>query len=131
MVRSYTDTRPDRLQTLSPLPVPQSIPRFTSRGIAHASQDAFPPYLQLNMTFIDGIYSQWNRQTRVPGQRQRRSHRDLRDLKGAEVYLRYKEGTYWLPHTSLEESLLGAKNMFSYPSHCVANSFKALSKGTS
>ena len=50
MVRSYTDlaaqhavTRPDRIQTLSPLPVPQSIPRFTSRGIAHASQDAFPP----------------------------------------------------------------------------------------
>ena len=57
MVRSYTDTRPDRLQTLSPLPVPQSIPRFTSRGIAHASQDAFPPYLQPNMTFIDGICS--------------------------------------------------------------------------
>ena len=64
MVRSYTDlaaqhavTRPDRLQTLSPPPVPQSIPRFTSRGIAHASQDAFPPYLQPNMTFIDGICS--------------------------------------------------------------------------
>ena len=63
MVRSYTDlaaqhavTRPDRLQTLSPPPVPQGIPRFTSRGIAHTSQNAFPPYLQPEMTFIDGTY---------------------------------------------------------------------------
>ena len=62
MVRSYTDlaaqhavTQPGRLQTLSPPPVPQDIPRFTSRGIAHTSQDAFPPYLQPEMTFIDGI----------------------------------------------------------------------------
>ena len=61
MVRSYTDltaqhavTRDDRQQTLSPPPVPQGLPRFTSRGIAHTSQEAFPPYLQPTMTCIDG-----------------------------------------------------------------------------
>ena len=57
MVRSYTDlaaqhaaTRPDRLQTLSPPPVPQGLRRFTSRGIAHTSQEASHP----TVTFIDG-----------------------------------------------------------------------------
>lgn len=61
MVRSYTDltaqhavTRPDRLQTLSPPPFPQGLPRFTSREIAHTSQEAFPPYLRPTVTFTDG-----------------------------------------------------------------------------
>ena len=57
MACSYTNlaaqhavTRPDRLQTLSPPPVPQGLPRFASRGVAHTSQEASHP----TVTFIDG-----------------------------------------------------------------------------
>ena len=104
MVRSYTDlaaqhavTRPDRLQTLSPPPVPQSIPRFTSRGIAHASQDAFPPYLQPNMTFIDGICSM---ETTTPGARTASAAISSRSLRprGRRGLSEIQRKTYWLPH---------------------------------
>ena len=61
MVGSYTDlaaqnavTRGEHLQTISPPPVPEGIPRFTSRGIAHTFSEAFPPYLQLRVSFVEG-----------------------------------------------------------------------------
>ena len=62
MAQSYTDlaaqhavTRVENLQTLTPPPVPQGVPRFTSRGIAHPTNEAFPPYLQPEVTFIEGV----------------------------------------------------------------------------
>ena len=47
-------TRVENFQTLTPPPVPQGAPRFTSRGIAHPTNEAFPPYLQPEVTFIEG-----------------------------------------------------------------------------
>ena len=59
MAQSYTDlaaqhaiTRVETLQTLTPPPVPQGAPRFTSGGIAHPASEAFQPYLQPEVTFI-------------------------------------------------------------------------------
>lgn len=43
-----------RLRTFSPSPVPQGLPRFTSRGTAHTFKEASPPYLQPTLSFIDG-----------------------------------------------------------------------------
>ena len=61
MARSFTDlaaqhavTRVDNHQSLTPPPVPQGAPRFTSGGIVHSAREAFPPYLQPEVTFIDG-----------------------------------------------------------------------------
>ena len=61
MAQSYTDlaaqhavARVENFQTLTPPPVPQGAPRFTSRGIAHPPNEAFPPYLQPDVTFIEG-----------------------------------------------------------------------------
>ena len=60
MAQSYTDLaaqhaviRVENLQTLTPPPVPQGAPKFTSRGIAHPASEAFPPYLQPEVTFIE------------------------------------------------------------------------------
>ena len=62
MAQSYTDlaaqhaiTRVENLQTLSPPPVPQGAPRFTSGGIAHPVSEAFPPYLRPEGAFIEGV----------------------------------------------------------------------------
>jgi len=61
MAQSYTDlaaqhaiARVETRRPLSPPPVPQGVPRFTSRGIAHQTKEAFPEYLQPEVTFIDG-----------------------------------------------------------------------------
>ena len=61
MAQSYTDlaaqhaiARVETCRPLSPPPVPQGVPRFTSRGIAHQTKEAFPEYLQPEVTFIDG-----------------------------------------------------------------------------
>ena len=61
MPQSYTDlaaqhavARVETFRPLTPPPVPQGVPRFTSRGIAHPTKEAFPPYLQPEVTFIDG-----------------------------------------------------------------------------
>ena len=40
--------------SLTPPPAPQGVPRFTSRGIAHPHNEAFIPYLQPEVTFIEG-----------------------------------------------------------------------------
>ena len=57
MAQFYTDvtaqhavTRVENLQTLTPPPSP----RFTSGGIAHPASEAFPPYLQPEVSFIEG-----------------------------------------------------------------------------
>ena len=42
------------MKALTPPPVPQGVPRFTSRGIAHPTNEAFPEYLQPEVTSIDG-----------------------------------------------------------------------------
>ena len=62
MAQSYTDlaaqhavARAEPLRSLTPPPVPQGIPRFTFRGIAHLTDDAFPSYLQPEVTFIEGL----------------------------------------------------------------------------
>ena len=62
MAQSYTDlaaqhavTRVETVQTLTPPPVPQGIPRFISRGIPHSTNEAFPPYLQPKVTFIEEL----------------------------------------------------------------------------
>ena len=62
MAQSYTDlaaqhavARVESIQSLIPPPVPQGIPRFTFRGIAHLTDDAFPSYLQPEVTFIEGL----------------------------------------------------------------------------
>ena len=62
MAQSYTDlaaqhavARVESIRSLTPPPVPQGIPRFTFRGIAHPPGDAFPPYLQPEVTFIEGM----------------------------------------------------------------------------
>ena len=59
MAQSYTDlaaqhavARVESIRSLTPPPVPQGIPRFTFRGIAHPPGDAFPSYLQPEVTFI-------------------------------------------------------------------------------
>ena len=61
MAQSYTDlaaqhaiARVETCRPLSPPPVPQGVPRFTSRGIAHQTKEAFPEYRQPEVTFIDG-----------------------------------------------------------------------------
>ena len=61
MAQSYTDLAAQhavaRVETFGPPkppPVPQGVPRFTSRGIAHPTNEAFPPYLQPEVTFIEG-----------------------------------------------------------------------------
>ena len=58
MAQFYTDlaaqhavTRVENLQTLTPPPSP----RFTSGGIAHPASEAFPPYLQPEVTFSEGV----------------------------------------------------------------------------
>ena len=62
MAQSYTDlaaqhaiARVETCRPLSPPPVPQGVPRFTFRGIAHLTDDAFPSYLQPEVTFIEGL----------------------------------------------------------------------------
>ena len=62
MAQSYTDlaaqhavARAETVQTLTPPPVPQGIPRFISRGIPHSTNEAFPPYLQPEVTFIEEL----------------------------------------------------------------------------
>ena len=61
MAQSYTDlaaqhavARVETFRPITPPPVPQGIPRFTSRGIAHPTKEAFPLYLQPEVTFIEG-----------------------------------------------------------------------------
>eukprot|EP00944_MAST-04C_sp_MAST-4C-sp1_P014850 g14850.t1 len=61
MAQSYTDlaaqhavARVETFRPLTPPPVPQGVPRFTSRGIAHPTKEAFPPYLQPEVAFIEG-----------------------------------------------------------------------------
>ena len=61
MAQSYTDlaaqhaiARVETCRPLSPPPVPQGVPRFTSRGIAHQTKEDFPEYRQPEVTFIDG-----------------------------------------------------------------------------
>ena len=63
MAQSYTDlaaqhavTGFETFTTLTPPLVPQEAPRFTSRGIAHSTSEAFPPYIQPEMTFIEEVY---------------------------------------------------------------------------
>ena len=60
--QSYTDlaaqhavARVETFQTLTPPPVPQGVPRFISRGIPHSTIEAFPPYLQPEVTFIEEL----------------------------------------------------------------------------
>ena len=62
MAQSYTDlaaqhavARAEPLRSFTPPPVPQGIPRFTFRGIAHPTGEAFPPYLQPEAVFIEGL----------------------------------------------------------------------------
>ena len=62
MAQSYTDlaaqhavARVETFRPFTPPPVPQGIPRFTFRGIAHPTGEAFPPYLQPEVTFIEGL----------------------------------------------------------------------------
>ena len=62
MAQSYTDLAAqhavatvENFQTLTPPPVPQKVPRFTSRGIAHSTNEAFPLYLQPKVAFIEGV----------------------------------------------------------------------------
>jgi len=62
MAQSYTDlaaqhavARAEPVRPFTPPPVPQGIPRFTFRGIAHPTGEAFPPYLQPEAVFIDGL----------------------------------------------------------------------------
>ena len=50
MAQSYTDlaaqhavARVETFRPLTPPPVAQGVPRFTSRGIAHPTNEAFPP----------------------------------------------------------------------------------------
>ena len=45
----------ENLQTLTPPPVLQGAPRFTSGGIAHPASEAFPPNLPPEVTFIEGV----------------------------------------------------------------------------
>eukprot|EP00944_MAST-04C_sp_MAST-4C-sp1_P007260 g7260.t1 len=47
--------RAEPLRSFTPPPVPQGIPRFTFRGIAHPTSEAFPPYLQPEAIFIEGL----------------------------------------------------------------------------
>ena len=61
MAQSYTDlaaqhavARVVTFPSLTPPLVPQGVPRFTSRGIAHPLNEAFIPYLQPEVTFIEG-----------------------------------------------------------------------------
>ena len=61
MAQSYTDlaaqhaiARVETFRPLTPPPVPQGVPRLTSRGIAYPTNEAFPPYLQPDVTFIEG-----------------------------------------------------------------------------
>ena len=53
IIRTYRKAEP--LRSFTPPPVPQGIPRFTFRGIAHLTDDAFPSYLQPEVTFIEGL----------------------------------------------------------------------------
>ena len=61
MAQSYTDlaaqhavARVVTFPSFTPPPVPQGVPRFTSRGIAHPRNEAFIPYSQPEVTFIEG-----------------------------------------------------------------------------
>ena len=104
MAQSYTDlaaqhavARVETGRPLSPPPVPQGVPRLTSRGIAHQTKEAFPEYLQPEVTFIDG------------SDQVEMVHTDNGDgspaissvssrSQGAEAYLRINGGIYWLRH---------------------------------
>ena len=88
MAQSCTDlaaqhavTRVENHQTLTPPPVPQGAPRFTSGGIAHSTKEAFPPYLQPEVKFIDGV----DLMEMVTSDVRTESAAILHYLKGAEV----------------------------------------------
>ena len=60
MTQSYTDLAAQyavaRVETFNRLHRRYTgAPRFTSRGIAHPTNEAFPPYLQPEVTFIEGL----------------------------------------------------------------------------
>ena len=62
MAQSYTElagqhavTRVENFTTLMPPPVLQGAPQFISGGIAHPASEAFPSYIQPEVTFIEEV----------------------------------------------------------------------------